>query len=137
MFQLIQSSLLEPLLALNQDGDPDIQKFQSQLRDQSTMQYHLPLAHQVLLETAMEILSHSLLDLTLKLPQLVMSQPIQSSPLEPLLVPNQDGDPDIQKFQYQSLDQSIMLYHLLLAIQVHSVTAMEILNHSLLDLSLK
>jgi hypothetical protein len=95
------------------------------------MQYHLPLAHQVLLETAMEILSHSLLDLTLKLPQLVMSQPIQSSPLEPLLVPNQDGDPDIQKFQYQSLDQSIMLYHLLLAHQVHSVTAMEILSLSL------
>jgi hypothetical protein len=66
MFQPIQSSPLEPLLVPNQDGDPDIQKFQSQLRDQLTMQYHLPLAHQVLLETAMEILNHSLLDLSLK-----------------------------------------------------------------------
>jgi hypothetical protein len=60
-----------------------------------------------------------------------MYQLIQSLQLELLSVPSQDGDPDIQNFQSQSRDQLTMLYHLLLAHQVHSVTAMEILSLSL------
>jgi len=138
MSQQTQISLPEPQQEISQDGDQDIQSSQQQRLFQKTRLCH-PLTESLpvhlLLPTV--ILNHSLLNLSLMLPQPPTSQLTQHSLPVQLQEISQDGDLDIQSSQQQRLFQKTRLCHPLTEnLPVHLLLPTVILNHSLPEIML-